>query len=113
MYRRSYDDRGDDSRCSSGEYVVSIHLTPFIATRWRMQMIMVIIDSFTAIPVLMAHRHALSPFIVADISMVVVVFVPVILGYRDSSDEDRGQNGKSQGLVNTSHEPSCSFDDVV
>jgi uncharacterized membrane protein len=108
---RSHYDRSDHSGGYRGENIVSVDLAPFIAV-WRLvEMILTIVHSFATLPVFIMHLVALFPFIMADISVVVMVVVVVILGEGNSTREKHcSERGKSKCFANVVHETSCSFD---
>lgn len=95
-----YADEGADlERRDVHENVVAIEHAPFV-TPWRgAQVILAVIDFIAAIPVFVSDGCALPPFLVLDVS-VVVVMVPIlgvvvmvpVLGKGDTSHKTCGED---------------------
>jgi hypothetical protein len=65
--------RGDHSCGYGSEYIVTVDLAPLVATRRRTQVMLLVIDMLTTLPILVVHLVALLPFLVLDVVMVVLV----------------------------------------
>jgi hypothetical protein len=71
-----------------GENVVAVNHAPFV-TAWRgAQMILVVIDFVAAIPVVLLDGRALVPFLVFDVSVIVVM----VLGQGDAAHKACGKD---------------------
>lgn len=102
----SGDDRRDDAGRDGGEDEIRADLTPFIARRRRVEMVLAIIDAGAAIPILMldtaapvpvaVFMHALNVVVVL---MVVVVTIIVGKGRRRTAGDHADQNRCAQRRV--------------
>ena len=85
---RYADDGADFEVRAVRENIVAINPAPFV-TPWRgVQVIVAVVDSIAAIPVLVLHTFTFLPFLVLDIRVVVVM----VLGKGDTAQRIESAN---------------------
>ena len=94
MSLRGNDGRGNDTSSDRSENIVAIDRPPFIPAWWRAQVILPVINWMCPVPVFRFHVVALLPFIMTNISvMMIVTIVVMILGKRYWADEACAEGG--------------------
>ena len=80
MSHRGGDDGSDDTGGDGGHDVVAVDLAPLIAARRRAEVIGApVVHALGATPVVGAHVVALSPVVVADVTLMIGVVIVIAL----------------------------------